>query len=305
MLSSKISKYKFKTPILTASGTYGYGDEVKNLVNVEGLGGIVTKSVTLHPREGNPPPRIAETSSGMLNSIGLANLGVEQYIKDKIPQLNKLNTNIIINIAGSMLDDYLHTLEKLEKIESNHIGYEINISCPNVKEGGMEFGVNPKITEKLTKEMKAITNKLIIMKLSPNVTCIEDIAIASEQGGADAVSAINTVVGMGIDINTFKTKLNTVYGGLSGPAIKPIALANVHKVFKVVKIPIIGIGGIACANDVIEFILAGADLVQIGTLNYKNPNIGIEILDDLKAFCIKHKISNLSNLKGKLIYHNE
>ena len=305
MLSKKISDYTFKNPILTASGTYGYGDEVKDIVEVDKLGGIVTKSVTLHPREGNPPPRIAETPSGMLNSIGLANLGVDQYVKNKIPYLNELNTNIIINIAGSMTEDYLKTLEKLESAESNHIGYEINISCPNIKEGGMSFGVDPKATEKLAYEMKKNTDKLLIMKLSPNVTSIEDIAIASEQGGADAVSAINTVVGMGININTYKTELYTTYGGLSGPAIKPIAIANVHKIYKVVSIPIIGIGGIASASDVIEFILAGADLVQIGTLNYKNPNLGIDILDDLIKFCRDNNISRITDLKGKLKLYDE
>ena len=304
MLSSKIQNYKFKNPILTASGTYGYGDEVKDIVNVNSLGGIVTKSVTLLPREGNPPPRIAETPSGMLNSIGLANLGVDKYIEEKIPSLNKLKTNVIINIAGSMIGDYIKTLEKLESVNSNHIGYEINISCPNVKEGGMEFGVNPKATEKLASEMKKITKKLIIMKLSPNVTSIEDIAIASEQGGADAVSAVNTVVGMGIDINKFKPALYTIFGGLSGPAIKPIALANVHKVYQVISIPIIGIGGIQSATDVIEFILAGADLVQIGTLNYKNPNIGVEIAEDLKKYCQENKINNITDLKGQLKHYD-
>ena len=305
MLSNKIGKYKFKTPILTASGTFGYGDEVKDLVDIDNLGGVITKSVTLHPREGNPPPRIAETGSGMLNSIGLANLGVKEYIKQKLPNLNQLKTNVIINVAGSMLEDYLETLEILESANSNHIGYEINISCPNVKEGGMEFGVNPKVTEELTSKMRSITKKLLIMKLSPNVTSISDIAIAAESGGADAVSAINTVVGMGVDINTFKSKLYTTFGGLSGPAIKPIALANIHKIYKSVNIPIIGMGGISCANDVIEFILAGADLVQIGTLNYKNPNLGVQILEDLKEFCILKNISKLSDIKGKLIYHNE
>ena len=304
MLSSNIKNYEFKNPILVASGTYGYGDEVKDIVNVDALGGIVTKSVTLLPREGNPPPRISETASGMLNSIGLANLGVDKYIEEKIPSLNKLQTHVIINIAGSMMEDYLETLEKLESVDSQHIGYEVNISCPNVKEGGMAFGVNPKITEQLTSEMRKITDKLIIMKLSPNVTSVEDIAIASEQGGADAVSAINTVVGMGIDINTRKPKLYTNFGGLSGPAIKPIALANVHKVYQAISIPIIGIGGIQSSSDVIEFILAGADLIQIGTLNYKNPNIGVEIVEDLKEYCRKNKVDNLSDLKGQLKYHD-
>ena len=302
MLSSKIKNYEFKNPILVASGTYGYGDEVKDIVDVDALGGIVTKSVTFLPREGNPPPRIAETASGMLNSIGLANLGVDKYIEEKIPSLNKLKTHVIINIAGSMMEDYLKTLEKLESVNSKHIGYEINISCPNVKEGGMEFGVNPKITEELTYKMRQKTNKLLIMKLSPNVTNISDIAIASEQGGADAVSAINTLVGMGIDIHNLKPRLSTIFGGLSGPAIKPVAIANVHKIYQSVSIPVIGIGGISSYEDVIEFILAGASLVEIGTLNYTNPNIGIDIIGKIKEYCSANKI-NLKDIIGQMKYY--
>ena len=304
MFALTINNIKFNSPILVASGTYGYGHEVNDIAQVDQLGGIVTKSVTLKPREGNPPPRIAETSSGMLNSIGLANLGVEQFCKEKIPFLNKLETNVIINVAGSTFEEYIDTIKLLESHDnSNHVGYEINISCPNVKQGGMEFGVNSKMTEKLTSNIRKLTNKLLIMKLSPNVTDIQDIAKASENGGADAVSAINTVVGMGIDINTRKPKLYTTMGGLSGPAIKPIALANVHKVYKEVSIPIIGIGGISCAEDVIEFILAGASLVQIGTHNYTNPNIGVDILSDLNDFCKENSIDNIYTLKGKVNYH--
>ena len=209
MLSSKINKFEFKNPILVASGTYGYGDEVKSIVDVNKLGGIVTKSVTIKPREGNPPPRICETPSGMLNSIGLANLGVDSFCEEKLPLLNQIDTNIIINIAGSTFKEYLDILEKLESKNPDCIGYEINISCPNVKAGGMEFGVSCEMTEKLTKELKKNTDKMIIMKLSPNVKSIKDIAIAAEQGGADAVSAINTVVGMSININTRKVKLST------------------------------------------------------------------------------------------------
>ena len=304
MFALTINNIKFSSPILVASGTYGYGHEVNDIAQVDQLGGIVTKSVTLKPREGNPPPRISETSSGMLNSIGLANLGVEQFCKEKIPYLNKLETNVIINVAGSTFEEYIDTIELLESHNnSDHVGYEINISCPNVKQGGMEFGVNTKMTEKLTSNIRKLTNKLLIMKLSPNVTDIQEIAKASENGGADAVSAINTVVGMGIDINTRKPKLYTTMGGLSGPAIKPIALANVHKVYKEVSIPIIGIGGISCAEDVIEFILAGASLVQIGTYNYTNPNIGVDILSDLNIFCKKNSINNISTLKGQINYH--
>ena len=244
MLSIKIKDSTFKNPILTASGTFGYGNEVGEFIDIEKLGGVVTKSVTLHPREGNPQPRITETDSGMLNSIGLANLGVKEYCKNKLPYLNQLDTNFIINIAGYAIEDYTKTLQILESHNGNQVGYEINISCPNVKEGGMEFGVDPVMTEKLTKELRKHTDKILIMKLSPNVTRIEDIAEASEQGGADCISAINTLVGMGINIKTHKSKINTVFGGLSGPAIKPVALAHVHKIYKAVSIPIIGIGGI-------------------------------------------------------------
>ena len=305
MLVSHINKIKFNSPVLVASGTYGYGHEVSDIVKVDTLGGIVTKSVTLNPREGNPPPRIVETSSGMLNSIGLANLGIDDFCKEKIPYLNELNTNVIINIAGSTFKEYEDVLKILEeRQESNHVGYEINISCPNIKEGGMEFGVVPEMTEKLTSKLRSLTKKLLIMKLSPNVTSISDIAKAAENGGADAVSAINTVVGMGIDIITHKPKLYTTMGGLSGPAIKPIAIANVHKIYKEISIPIIAIGGISSAHDVIEFILAGADLVEIGTLNYTNPNIGVEIKKDLINFCKKNNINKLSDLKGKVKYHD-
>lgn len=305
MFALTIKDITFNSPILVASGTYGYGDEVKDIANVNKLGGIVTKSVTLKPREGNPAPRIAETSSGMLNSIGLANLGVDKFCQEKIPYLNNLKTNVIVNIAGSTFEEYIRTLEILESYKnSNHIGYEINISCPNVKQGGMEFGVNPDMTEQLAAKLRKLTDKLLIMKLSPNVTYIQDIAKAAENGGADALSAINTVVGMGIDIYNKKPKLYTTMGGLSGPAIKPIAIANVHKVYNAVSIPIIGIGGISSSKDVIEFILAGADLVQIGTHNYTNPNIGVEILKDLESHCLENKIKNISDLKGKVVYHD-
>ena len=305
ILTSKIKDNIFTNPILVASGTYGYGHEVADMVNVELLGGIITKSVTLEPREGNDPPRIFETPSGMLNSIGLANLGVHKFCIEKIPYLNDLNTNIIINIAGSSIDDYIQTLELLESSNGKHIGYEINISCPNVKKGGMEFSVDPKTTENLTKKIRSKTDKLLIMKLSPNVTNISEIALACEIGGADAVSAINTVVGMGIDIVTKRPKVSTIFGGLSGPAIKPIAIASVHKIFKTVKIPIIGIGGISCFEDVIEFILAGASLVEIGTLNYTDPNRGVTIVDNLKKFCLDNKINNLLDLKGQINYYEK
>ena len=299
MLSVKLKDIEFKSPILTASGTYGYGNEVSNFVDVTQLGGIVTKSVTLNPREGNKPPRIVETPAGMLNSIGLANVGVEEYCKEKLPYLNDLDTNIIINIAGSSIENYIQVLEKLESAKGNQVGYEINISCPNVKDG-MEFAVSSKLTETLTKELRSRTNRLLIIKLSPNVTKITDIAIAAEQGGADAVSAINTVVGMGIDISTRKPYLSTTFGGLSGPAIKPVAIACVHKIYIAVSIPIIGIGGISNYKDIIEFILAGADLVQIGTMNYQDPSIGVRLKDEIEVYCKDNNITNIQKLKGQL-----
>ena len=300
----KIRDIEFTSPILAASGTYGYGHEVQNLAEVDEWGGIITKSVTRHPREGNPSPRISETSSGMLNSIGLANLGVKKYCEKIIPFLNKLKTRVIINIAGSTKEDYLETMEILESTNGKHVGYEVNISCPNVKKGGMEFGVSSKMTEQLTAEMRNLTDRLLIMKLGPNVTRIEDIAEAAESGGADAVSAINTVVGMAIDIQTRKPKLYTNYGGLSGPAIKPIAIANVHKIYKAVKIPIIGIGGIALVEDIIEFILAGASLVQIGTMNYQNPNLGPELKQKLSKYLLETGVKHVSDLVGKVEYHS-
>ena len=299
-----IKDIRFTSPLLTASGTYGYGHEVQDMVDVNQWGGIITKSVTRFPREGNPPPRIAETPSGMLNSIGLANLGVEKYCNEIIPLFSELQTKVIINIAGSAMKDYLEIMEMLESKNGKHVGYEINISCPNVKEGGIEFGVNCEMTEQLTIEMRKRTDKLIIMKLSPNVTRIEDIALAAESGGADAVSAINTVVGMAIDLKTRKPKLNTTFGGLSGPAIKPIAIANVHKVFKAVNIPVIGIGGIASAEDVVEFLLAGASMVQIGTMSYQNPNLGAELKQKLSQYLNENGINAIADLIGKVEYHS-
>lgn len=298
MLKIQIGDIEFKNPILTASGTYGYGNEVMGIAKVETLGGIVTKSVTLKPREGNPPPRIYETASGMLNSIGLANVGVDAYIRDKLPYLNELETHIIINIAGSSLEEYITVLEKLEASDGQHVGYEINISCPNVKKGGMEFGVDCQMTEKLTSEIRKRTKKLVIMKLSPNVTSIEDIALAAENSGADAVSAINTVVGSCIDIYSRKPVIHTTFAGLSGPAIKPIAVANVIKVAGSVKIPVIGIGGISTVEDVIEFIMAGAIMVQLGTINYTHPNLGETLINELTNWLENESLDHILDIKG-------
>ena len=298
MLEVKIADNIFKNPLFVASGTYGYGNETSDIVDIDKIGAIITKSVTRLPREGNPPPRIIETRSGMLNSIGLANLGVDSYCKEKVPYLNSINTNFIINIAGTTIDDYLEILEILEKSNSNHVGYEVNISCPNVKEGGMEFGVSASMTAKLTSALRERTKKIIIMKLSPNVTDIVRIGKAAEDSGADAVSAINTVVGMAIDINRKAPVLNTIFGGLSGPAIKPVALAAVYKLYKNIKIPVIGIGGISSIEDAIEFFMAGASMIQIGTMNYTHPGIAIDIADGVMRYLQNNNISSIHDLTG-------
>jgi dihydroorotate dehydrogenase (NAD+) catalytic subunit len=300
MLALKLKDIIFKNPIMVASGTFGYGNEASDVVDLSKFGGIITKSVTRYPREGNPPPRICEVSSGMLNSIGLANVGVEDYVQEKIPFLNKINSNVIINIAGTKVEDYIETLEILETASGNHVGYEINISCPNVKEGGLEFGVSSKLTKSLTKELRLRTKKLLIMKLSPNVTSISEIAQAAQEGGADAVSAINTLVGMAIDINSRKPKLSTNLGGLSGPCIKPVALANIFKLYKSLDIPIIGIGGISNDRDVLEFLLAGASLVQLGTINYKYPNLVASIPQAMEEYFNLNDINDINEIIGAL-----
>ena len=297
-LSVKIGKINFKNPILTASGTFGYGTEVDLLMDVSKLGGIVTKSITLHPREGNPPPRIVETPSGMLNSIGLANIGVDKYIEDKIPLYSTIGTHIIMNIAGSTMNEYEEIVRKMELVSSDIIGYEVNISCPNVKKGGMEFGVDCDLTKKLTEKLRSMTEKLLIIKLSPNVTDISAIAKSAEEGGADAVSAINTVVGMSIDIHKQKPNIFTKFSGLSGPAIRPIGIAAVYKVFQTVNIPIIGIGGITNSTDVLEYMFAGASAVQVGTANYRNPGIALSMIDELNSYVGQNKLSSITDIVG-------
>ena len=283
-----------------ASGTFGYGTENPELVDVSNIGAIVTKSITLNPREGNPPPRIVETPSGMINSIGLANIGVDKYINEMLPVYEEIGSPIIMNIAGSSMEEYIKVMQQVEAVSSNIVGYEINISCPNVKEGGMEFGVDCDMTEKLTKKLRKLTERLLIMKLSPNVTDISAIAKSSENGGADAVSAINTVIGMSIDHKTAKSNIYTTYGGLSGPAIKPVGLVCVYKVYHAVKIPIIGIGGIVNSSDVIEYILAGSSAVQVGTANYRDPGIAEKILNDLNSYLDVQSLDSIESLIGSV-----
>ena len=299
-LTCTIGSIKFKNPIFTASGTFGYGNDLPEFVDVSRLGAIVTKSITQEPRIGNPPPRIVETPSGMLNSIGLANIGVKNFTRDILPIYKNIDTNIIVNIAGSTNDEYVKVLKDIESVSSDIVGYEINISCPNVEHGGMELGVNAELSNKLITELRKHTEKLLIVKLTPNVTDISKIAKAVEEAGADVISAINTVVGMGIDIEKRKPTIYKTFAGLSGPAIKPIALAMVHKISKVVSIPIIGIGGIVNEKNVVEFLLAGATGVQIGTANFRNPNTGMIIVDELINFLKRKNIKHYSELIGAL-----
>ena len=299
-LTCTIRSVKFSNPIFTASGTFGYGDSVPEFVDLSKLGAIITKSITYEPRVGNPPPRVVETPSGMLNSIGLANIGVINFIKDIVPLYEKFDTKIIVNIAGSTNDEYLKVLKEIESVSSNIIGYEINISCPNVEHGGMELGISAELSNKLIAKLRKYTEKLLIVKLTPNVTDISIVAKAVEDAGADAISAINTVVGMGIDIEKRKPTIYKTYAGLSGPAIKPIALAMVHKISAVVSIPIIGIGGIVNGGNVVEFLLAGATAVQIGTANFRNANASIEIVDELNYYLENNSILHYYELIGKL-----
>ena len=300
----KIGKISFENPIWVASGTFGYGTEIPELVDVEKLGAIVTKSITLNPREGNPPPRIVETSSGMINSIGLANIGVDKYISEMIPIYKNIKTKIIMNVAGTDIDEYIRVIEKIESISSDITGYEINISCPNVKKGGMEFGVDCDMTAKLTSALRKRTKRLLIMKLSPNVSDIVSIGMSAENEGADAVSAINTLVGMSINSNSGKSNIYTTYGGLSGPAIKPIGLALVNKLYDKLSIPIVGIGGIVSSEDVAEYLLAGSTAVQVGTANYRNPGIGENMVDSLNKWIEKSKWDSIVDMIGKVSKYN-
>lgn len=298
-LSVKIKELRFKNPIIPASGTFGYGRECADLIDLNRLGGLVTKAITLQPRDGNPPPRIVETPAGMINSIGLANVGVERFINEKLPFLNQFDTVILVNVAGSTLEEYLEVIMRLESAEGIG-GYEINISCPNVKHGGMAFGTDEKSAFQLTQRIRKLTKRPVIVKLTPNVTNIGNIAKAVEEAGADAVSLINTLKAMAIDIQSRKPRISTIFGGLSGPAIKPVALAKVYEVYRQIKLPIIGMGGIMTCEDVIEFMLAGATAVQIGTVNFVNPKAGEMLVTGLQEYCKANGIVKISQLTGKI-----
>lgn len=298
-LSLNIAGITFRNPILLASGTVGYGHEIAEWIDLNTIGGIVTKSLSLKPRKGNSPQRIVETPAGMLNAIGLANVGVDEFIKHKIPFLEKFNTNLICNIAASTVDEYVACVKELTVIPAI-TAFEINVSCPNVKDGGLLFGNDLHAVASITEKTKAISTKPIIIKLSPNVPSISEFAAVAKREGADAVSAINTLVGSAIDIYTRKPKLQNVTGGLSGPAIKPVAIAKVLEIRRKVAIPIIGIGGIMTWKDVAEFLIAGASLVQLGTVNFINPKAAEEVIDGLREFCVSQNIHQINELSGSV-----
>ena len=299
MLEVKIRDVVFSSPVIAASGTFGYGNEVQNFVELDKIGCIITKSITIEPRVGNLSPRIHESKSGMINAIGLANVGVDDFCDKKLPELSKINTSFMISVAGSKLSDYIDVIKQIESSNGAHVGYEINISCPNVKEGGAEFGVDKDVTYKLTSKIRELTDKLLVVKLSPNVTCIEEIALAAESAKADAISAVNTFLGISINYKTGKILLSNKFGGVSGPAIKPLALAKIHKIYNNIKIPVIGMGGISCYKDIVEFMRLGSTMVQVGTLNYRDPNLISNFYDQLKNFLKNNNINSISDLVGK------
>jgi len=294
-LSVKIGLLELKNPVMLASGTVGYGNEISEFTDLNKLGGIVTKSLSLKPRKGNPPQRIVETPAGMLNAIGLANVGVEAFIKDKIPFLKQYDVPLICNIAASTVEEYVECV-KILKDEEVIKAFEINVSCPNVREGGLIFGNDVKLVARITELIRAETTKPLIIKLSPNVSKISDFAKAAKYGGANAVSAINTLIGTAFNINTRKPKIHNITGGLSGPAIKPVAIAKVLEISRSVDIPIIGIGGIMNWKDVVEFIIAGASAIQIGTLNFIDPSASGKIIKQLEDYCLKMEIEKLTDL---------
>ena len=299
-LSVQVGPLKLRNPILLASGTVGYGNEVAEFVDLNKIGGIITKSLSLKPRKGNPPQRIVETPSGMLNAIGLANVGVEVFLKEKIPFLKNYDVPLICNIAASTIEEYVECTKILTE-EDTIKAFEINVSCPNVKEGGLQFGNNAAMVGKITERVKAVTDKPVIIKLSPNVSYISEFAKAVKESGGDAVSAINTLVGTAFDIFKRKPKIFNVNGGLSGPAIKPVALAKVLEISRNVDIPVIGIGGIMNWKDVVEFMIVGASAIQLGTLNFINPAASIEILNSLEKYCIENGIEKLSEVTASYI----
>ena len=298
-LSVNIAGLKLKNPIIAASGTFGFGREFSGFFDLNLIGGISVKGLTLKPRKGNSPPRIAETPAGILNSVGLQNPGVEAFIRDEIPFLRRFDTCIITNIAGNTVDDYCRMAEILSEADIDAI--ELNVSCPNVKEGCLMFGSTAEGISNVTAAVRKVCKKPLIVKLSPNVTDITKMAKAAEDSGADCVSLINTILGMAIDINSRRPILGNIMGGLSGPAVKPVAVRMVYQVSKAVKIPVIGMGGISNAEDAVEFLLAGASAVMIGTAGFVNPYVWVETAEGIKQYMEKHGFEKVSDITGALL----
>lgn len=288
---------QLKNPVLTASGTFGYGVEFQDFIDLERLGGFIVKGTTLKHREGNPYPRMAETPSGMLNAVGLQNKGVDYLIEHIYPEIKDIKTNILVNVSGSTISDYAATAEKINALE-NIPGIELNISCPNVKEGGMAFGTSCASAAEVVKAVRKVYHKHLMVKLSPNVTNIQEIALAAEAEGADSVSLINTLLGMAIDVKKRQPALSTVTGGLSGACVKPVALRMVWQVAKAVKIPVIGLGGIMCATDAIEFLLAGASAVQIGTANFIDPTVTLKVIEGINTYLEDNGFQSVKDIIG-------
>ena len=299
-LSVNIGNLKLSNPVMTASGTFGYGKEFEDFVDLEKIGGIIVKGTTLHRREGNPYPRMVETPMGMLNAVGLQNKGVDYFISEIYPQIKDIRTNMIVNVSGSAIEDYVQTAEKINELE-NIPAIELNISCPNVKQGGMAFGVTAKGASEVVKAVREVYKKTLIVKLSPNVTDITEIARAVEGAGADSVSLINTLLGMAIDAEKRRPILSTITGGMSGAAVKPIALRMVWQVSKAVNIPVIGLGGIMNWKDAVEFLLAGASAIQIGTANFIDPAITVKVSEGINDYLDRHGFTSVKDIIGGLI----
>ena len=299
-LSVNIGNLRLSNPVMTASGTFGYGKEFEDFVDLEKIGGIIVKGTTLHRREGNPYPRMAETPMGMLNAVGLQNKGVDYFISEIYPQIKDIRTNMIVNVSGSAIEDYVQTAEKINALDAIP-AVELNISCPNVKQGGMAFGVTAKGASEVVKAVREVYKKTLIVKLSPNVTDITEIARAVEGAGADSVSLINTLLGMAIDAEKRRPVLSTITGGMSGAAVKPIALRMVWQVSKAVNIPVVGLGGIMNWKDAVEFLLAGATAVQIGTANFIDPAITVKVAEGIDDYLNRHGFTSVKDIIGGLI----
>lgn len=296
-LEVKVDRLTLRNPVMTASGTFGYGEEFTDFIDLARLGGIVVKGTTGERRQGNPYPRMAETPAGMLNAVGLQNVGVETFCNEVYPRIKHFDTNVIVNVSGSSIEEYCKVAEMIDALE-NIPAIELNISCPNVKKGGMGFGTDPKMAAQVVGEVRKVYHKTLIVKLTPNVTSIADIAKAVEEAGADSVSLINTILGMAVDVERRRPVLSTITGGLSGPAVKPVAVRMVWQVAKAVKIPVIGLGGIASANDALEFLMAGATAVQIGTANFLDPTVTVKVVDGLQDYLNRHNIKDIHDIIG-------